>query len=334
MRQFRALNFPVIMGKAIAKIAGTSAATNEIMNNNLVTDDGFLVGFNKAIHSTISAGSDLDRLNREAIGSFSMSMDGLTAGGARYVPLFSWVRSEVLLGTTDAVYGPSNPFRVPDIEKAWYTFEPGVTTLALKFIPSFLNGKTLQARERIVQAFIEYFRSGNHKSGSGLVQARYEYIVRKHKIHDLVDVARLEVAGAFGTTSNSAPTAFWLLYHLFSNPCVLEECRNELSTLIEERNNAFYVDMNGVPRQCPTIVSSFNEVLRYHGVQVSLRKVVEDHALDERFLLKKGSALMMPATVQHFDRQIWGPNSETFDHKRFIRSTDNDSSKKGAQRIF
>ncbi|KAK7697174.1 hypothetical protein SLS64_013827 [Diaporthe eres] len=119
MRQFRALNFPVIMGKAIAKIAGTSAATNEIMNNNLVTDDGFLVGFNKAIHSTISAGSDLDRLNREAIGSFSMSMDGLTAGGARYVPLFSWVRSEVLLGTTDAVYGPSNPFRVPDIEKAW-----------------------------------------------------------------------------------------------------------------------------------------------------------------------------------------------------------------------
>lgn len=195
-----------------------------------------------------------------------------------------------------------------------------------------MNGKTLQARERIVQAFIEYFRSGNHKSGSGLVQARYEYIVRKHKIHDLVDVARLEVAGAFGTISNSAPTAFWLLYHLFSNPCVLEECRNELSTLIEERNDAFYVDMNGVPRQCPTIVSSFNEVLRYHGVQVSLRKVVEDHALDERFLLKKGSALMMPATVQHFDRQIWGPNSETFDHKRFIRSTDNDSSKKGAQR--
>lgn len=118
-RQFRALNFSVIMGKAIGKIAGTSEAANEIMNRNLVTDDGFLVGFNKAIHSTVSAGPDLDALNREAIRTFGLSMGMLTADGPRHVPLFSWVRSEILLGTTDAVYGPYNPFRDPAIEKAW-----------------------------------------------------------------------------------------------------------------------------------------------------------------------------------------------------------------------
>jgi cytochrome P450 len=164
-----------------------------------------------------------------------------------------------------------------------------------------------------------------------LVKARYKYIVTKHQIHDLVDVARLEVAGAFGTISNSAPAAFWLLYHLFSHPHILEECRRELSTLVEERDETCYLNANGIPKQCPTILSSFNEVLRYHGVQVSLRKVVEDHALDDKYLLKEGSALMMPATVQHFDPQIWGPNSGEFDHKRFI-PTGHDGSKKGAQR--
>lgn len=118
-RQFRALNFPVIMGKAIGKIAGTSPATNEIMNRDLTTDDGFLVGFNKAIHYTVSAGPELDRLDRDAINSFATSIDRFSAGGPRSVSLFSWVRSEVLLGTTDAVYGPFNPFRDPRIENDW-----------------------------------------------------------------------------------------------------------------------------------------------------------------------------------------------------------------------
>lgn len=107
------------MGKAIAKIAGTSETTNKIMNRDLMTDNGFLMGFNKAIHSTVSAGSDLDALNREAIRTFALSMDKLNAGGPRCVSLFAWIRSEVLLGTTDAVYGPHNPFRDPEIEKAW-----------------------------------------------------------------------------------------------------------------------------------------------------------------------------------------------------------------------
>lgn len=206
-----------------------------------------------------------------------------------------------------------------------------MTTLALKFIPNFLNGRTVQARERIVEAFLVYFRGGRHESASGLVKARYDYIVKKHGIHDLVDVARLEVAGAFGTISNSAPAAFWLLYHLFANPHILENCRRELSTLVEERDGTCYLDATGIPKECPTILSSFNEVLRYHGVQVSLRKVVEDHALDDKYLLKRGSALMMPATVQHFDPQIWGPNSRQFDHNRFM-PLGNDGYRKGAQR--
>lgn len=149
-----------------------------------------------------------------------------------------------------------------------------------------------------------------------------------------MDVARLEVAGAFGVISNSAPTAFWLLYHIFSQPHILEECRRELSTIVQERNKSSYLDTGMIPQASPTLISSFNEVLRYHGVQVSLRKVMEDHMLDGRFLLKKGSALMMPATVQHFDPAIWGPNPGAFDHRRFIGHNVRGSTKSGQRAAF
>lgn len=183
-----------------------------------------------------------------------------------------------------------------------------------------------------MQAFLTYFREGHHEEGSGFVKARYDYIVNKHHIHDVVDVARLEVAGAFGIISNSAPTALWLLYHIFSDPDVLQECRDELSTIVQERNETCYLDANKIRESCPTIVSAFNEVLRFHGVQISLRKVMEDYMLDDKFLLKAGNALVMPAAVQHFDPAVWGPNSGEFDHKRFLRPSGRGFMKSGAQR--
>ncbi|CAN8101871.1 unnamed protein product [Discula destructiva] len=107
------------MGQAIGRITGTSETANEIMKRELVTEDGFLVGFNRATHTTLSAGFDLNVLNREAIRAFALSMDVLSADGPRQVSLYSWIQSEILRGTTDAVYGDHNPFRDQTVEKAW-----------------------------------------------------------------------------------------------------------------------------------------------------------------------------------------------------------------------
>lgn len=108
--------------------------------------------------------------------------------------------------------------------------------------------------------------------------------------------------------------------------------RQGLFALVEEQNETCYVDANGIPKHCSTIVSSFNEVLRYHDVQVSTRKVVEDHTPGDKVLLKQGNALTIPATVQHSDTRNWGPDAGEFDLKRFMRPAGHDGSKKGAQR--
>lgn len=39
--------------------------------------------------------------------------------------------------------------------------------------------------------------------------------------------------------------------------------------------------------------------------------------LDNQYLLKKGSIVMMPASVQHYNTAAWDPEKDVFDHLRF-----------------
>lgn len=107
----------------------------------------------------------------------------------------------------------SQPKHILALANRISTFEPGVTTLAIKFIPSFATRKTRQAHALLVGAFTKYFSAGYPEEASNFMKARYEHIV-KHQITDIEDVAKLEVTGAFSIITNSAPCAFWLLYHI------------------------------------------------------------------------------------------------------------------------
>jgi len=115
------LSFGPIMGQAIGKIAGTSSSANETMTKDVLTDDGFLLGFNKAIYHTMAPGPFLDSLTKRAAMTFVELMDGLAMNTARtyQVSLSAWTRATVLHGTTDAVYGAQNPFHDPAVEQAW-----------------------------------------------------------------------------------------------------------------------------------------------------------------------------------------------------------------------
>lgn len=192
-----------------------------------------------------------------------------------------------------------------------------------------------------MRSFTRYFSVGCPKEASDFMKARYNHIIR-HQITNVQDIARLEVAGAFSIITNSAPTAFWLLYHIFSDPSALEDCRLELAPLVHERDGLCYLDVESIKTSCPTLYSTFQEVMRYYGVAQSIRAVLEDHKLDNTHLLRKGSMVMMPATVQHFDPSVWGSDVNQFDYKRFTKSIsdgadynfDSKSSNRGAFRGF
>lgn len=72
------------------------------------------------VHSLdLLPGLSLDALNGTAIDTIAASLEKLAAQGGTVVELFDWVRHEVFAATMEATYGPHNPFRLPENEKAW-----------------------------------------------------------------------------------------------------------------------------------------------------------------------------------------------------------------------
>jgi hypothetical protein len=118
-KQHKALDFNPTMVEIIKDITGLNEDTYQVMTHGLASDDGFLLGFNRALQQAVAPGAGLDLMILNATQSFLNSLDTMRNGGARRVSMYSWIRGEVLVATTDAVYGPKNPFRDPAVATSW-----------------------------------------------------------------------------------------------------------------------------------------------------------------------------------------------------------------------
>ncbi|KAI0191895.1 hypothetical protein F4808DRAFT_465278 [Astrocystis sublimbata] len=226
--RFRILSFPAIEAGIAAKVFGVTEVTNKVFRHNLTSDEGYLMSFPKYVHSALGAGPGRDAMNRRAVQVVASSLNTLagTENGFRTVHMFQWIRHELLIATTEGVYGPKNPFRDPTMERAWYTFEPGMMMFVLNLFPRLLARKSFQAREYMAQVWQQYFDNEWYKQGSDLVKARVK--INEDFEIPMSDTARLEVAGTQAILTNTIPCTFWVVLHIFSDPVVLEEIRQEL----------------------------------------------------------------------------------------------------------
>lgn len=188
---------------------------------------------------------------------------------------------------------------------------------ALGLPPQIFAREAYKGRQRVAKAFAQYFKAGYHEKGSALVQCRYQHSAGFGC--SIEDTARAEVGGLFAVLGSTGPTCFWAIYHLFSDPVVLAECRAEVTALVEEQDGYSTIDVTSVKTKCPVLLSTLQEVLRFRHIGVSARVVLEDsQLLDGKYYLKKGSTLMIPTPVYHSDPTAWGSDVSTFDHRRFV----------------
>ncbi|PVH97623.1 putative 25-hydroxycholesterol 7-alpha-hydroxylase [Periconia macrospinosa] len=325
-RQYKTLAFPPIEAKLAMNVCGSSKTANDILNTNVNGDEGFWgysITHYKALHPALFPGPGLDAMNRVMARKVTMSLSRIQK--PKSTGLFDFIKQEITHATTESVYGEGNPFRDPVIVDSFWKFQEGLMNLLLGFLPSVVARESFLARERIAERFLAYFKAEMHEQGSALIKARYEHSVA-HKV-PVEDIARFEAAGAIAILTNTSPACFWLVYHLFSNPVALEDCRNELKAVISEdiitdevgqQGKEVTIDMSQVKSSCPIMISSLQEALRLHTVGVSTRLVMEDHMLDGKFLLKKGGTVMIPGPVQHKNTSIWGDDVHSFNHRRFL----------------
>lgn len=320
-KQWRVVSFAAVAAGA-GKPLGLSKSAVDIMHADLTKEDSFSLTWPKHIMPVMAPGPDLDAMSRKAIEAFAAELGQMKLAEAGAVSLWAWTRRVMVAATTDAVFGPQNPFRDPGVTEAWLKFEPNFLLFGLFPKPELFFRDLFEAREKVAGALIEYMKKAGYEAGSGLVRRRVEHHAGWGFSNE--DLGRGELGNAFAVVASSSSACFWVLYHIFSDEKVLADVRSEVSALVRVEENPdggsanFFVDLARIKSACPILLSVFQETLRYRSLSSSFKMVLEDVLLDSRILLKKGGMLMIPSTVQHFDTDQWGPTAAEFDHLRFV----------------
>lgn len=205
----------------------------------------------------------------------------------------------------------------------------------MNVLPPLTARKGCRGRQLLSDAFSKYFQNGGLKHGSVFAQARFDS-ASKHNLA-LGDIARFEVVTLIGTLTSTIRTVTWMLYHIYSDPAVLNDCRSEVPKIMTTVNTAQgtptrSLDITRLKSNCPILGSTFQEVLRRHAIGTSVRQVMRDTLLEDKYLLKEGSIVLMPGIVVHTDASIWGPDVSAFNHKRFLKPTASVSADKSSTR--
>ncbi|KAI1323152.1 putative cytochrome P450 [Xylariaceae sp. FL0255] len=272
-----------------------------------------------AMRAALKPGASLDDMNRAMIHEIARSLDEIQSKQPRRLELYAWMRDAITMATTRSVYGPMNPYEDPAIVDAFWQFESGLMTILIGLLPSLTAQKPVSARQKVVDAFIKYYKADGVKQASTLAQLRYQAEV-DHAV-PLEVIARYEVGGSIAVLVNTAPAAFWCLLLIHSTPDLLGEIRIEVDACIKSEAKADkdikFLDITALKDSCPLLLSTYQEVLRYRSVGTSVREVMEDTYLDQ-WLLKKGAMLLVPSRIIHQDSSIWGEDVEDFNPRRFL----------------
>ncbi|KAI0110772.1 cytochrome P450 [Nemania sp. FL0031] len=319
-RHYKTLSFDPIQIQGMKNILGVSRDAIRITGNDVMAgnEDTFLSGMIKAIHPSLTPGKALDAMNCDAIRNLEPSLASLAAKSQTIFQLYDFVRKTIMAATMQSTFGPLNPMQDSAVVESWLKFEAKIPILSLGILPNLFAKDGIQAREVLVKAFIQYLEARGQDQASGYIQNRISFFSERGIPAD--DIARFEVGGLIALNTNTIPAAFWIVYHIFSDPNVLADCRDEVSAAVQNSNGGNYVlNFEHIKNSCPILHSTFWEVFRVHGIGLVPRRVLEDHMLDNRYLLKKDSTIFIPYRVQHHDPDNWGADHAEFHHKRFVK---------------
>ncbi|KAI1323857.1 cytochrome P450 [Xylariaceae sp. FL0255] len=334
-RKAPTISFEPILIKVAAGLMGFSKSGMDILEHTPQDGGhGLLEDSAKNTRVHLAPGTQLHALDRRLIKQIQSNLDllvGESAKEPRTINLCEWLTTTITKISTETIYGPLNPMRDPANVQAWQDVGQGFIPLLVNILPSFVAGKSVQARQRLVDGFKTYYEKEGyaHPDTSALIRNRQALFQSRGMSNS--DMARHEVAATLALLINTIPATFWFTYHLFSDAEALADCRRELAAgvNVDPSTGRRSIDLAFVKTSCPTLLSTFKETLRFHGINVAPRVILEDTLVDGRFLLKKGGVLLIPATVQHGLASVWGEDVDEFRYKRFVRDPE-----KGSQRLY
>ncbi|KAI0836662.1 putative cytochrome P450 [Hypoxylon sp. FL0890] len=314
---------------AAQRVGGVSGSGLKLLEGKIINE------LRRAMHHALM-GHGLDAMNLSMIEAAKSAIDGLLGQGQEPLDLFAWCRHSITMASTDSVYGPMNPFRSGEIEKAFWNFASNMNMIILNILPILTARKSLADRRKVAEALTEYYNRGGQENSSELTYSRWE--VQHNAGATTQDIARLEIINALGVLSNTVPSTFWTLFEIYSRPSLLADLRQELITSavythtdtslpFEKREMVRMIDLSAIRNKCGLLLGTFQEVLRMRSNAIVTRMVHEDTLLNERILFEKGSMVVIPARCVNREKSVWGETGGDFDPYRFLSQGKNGTSR-------
>jgi len=111
------------MMDASIKVTGFSNTTKEIFASESAGGEGskgYAMTFDDYTHPPLAPGMQLDAMNRVMLGLVAGVLKRVGEQMVTKVSLFEWVKEQITMITTSAAYGPTNPYKDPEIKAAFW----------------------------------------------------------------------------------------------------------------------------------------------------------------------------------------------------------------------
>lgn len=192
-----------------------------------------------------------------------------------------------------------------------------------ELVARLLAPKGLAGRETVVKAIEKYYASDDFANGSEF--AKSQYAALKGHISDN-DVARSACINGIAVLANSAPTAFWAAFHMFSDPTVLQQVRAQVEVITTTETSATDTMVKRKIsirkfKDAPILFSLIQETLRYRARGVGPRMVMEDVTISSStrdYRLEKDSVVIIAHNAMHLNKDAWGETAHQFIVDRFL----------------
>ncbi|KAL8940796.1 MAG: hypothetical protein Q9216_002622 [Gyalolechia sp. 2 TL-2023] len=338
-RKPNTISFWHVEASAIGRVAGLRPEATETVSKGVGDNpDSFWLKGLRAIHHAMAPGEGINGMVLEAARTSVETLRRFdTESRGQRINLWDWVSHEITLSHTNAVYGQRNPYKDRQVEAAFWDFSQGSYKLLLGTYSNLLAPAAHRGREKVVEAFKPYFLDFNRETTapttttSPLMQARMSNMANTLEIEDM---ARMECVNGLAILANTVPSAFWTLVQVYGHRDLLERVREGAAAAAavvvtdenlhdgrgmeaKKKTKKMIIDINILLKNSSIIQPIVQEVIRLRTTGIGPRFVREDILLQDRYLLKKGSMVVIPNRAVHFDPEVWGQGVDGFDERRF-----------------
>ncbi|PBP20032.1 prostacyclin synthase [Diplocarpon rosae] len=350
-RASKTVDFEIIKATASCRAVNFSKQTTAIVQappDPARGNSNYMLDLHREMYGALM-GEDLLETNAKLLNCLAAALNRVGSGWEEK-KLFRWLRTFYSVASAEALYGASNPIQADEklVPMIW-DFEKELGLLVLDVFPAITARKGHTARVTLTTAFEKYvsnlchflspsladleirdgislfamlepasYNAGLSKNASGFIRGR-ERCARKWGM-TTTDIAKADISILFAAVTNTVPNVYFMICYIFSDPRLLAALRSEAEGIVRREGAKVVLSIGALRERCPLLTACFQETLRLVKTGASVRVVLEDTMLGEKYLLKKGGVVQIPTGLLQSDPATWGPEAKEFDPYRWIEA--------------